>query len=133
MKNLLSVSLLISVLMLSVFAIAEETAGTDSGEEKKVSSKSFVRNIGARGYAAGLKKKVAQEQTAKMFAPGQMKKAAGVKSARGFVKQPGEAEARKKKIFEAAAKKVKPKARLTKEEYKKSPLKGVHIPKKMKK
>lgn len=137
MKNVLSVSLLVSILMLSLFAIAEETTGTESSGavmKKTEISKSFVRNIGAKAYSApGIKKKIAQEQTAKAFAPGQMKKVAGATSARGFAKRPGEAEARKNKILEEAAKKVKPKKRLTRAEYEKSPLKGVHIPKKMKK
>ena len=101
--------------------------------KKAPSLKSWVRKVGSGAYfAPGIQKKIALEQTATSFDPGQMKKAAGVTSARLFARKPGEASAIKKKIFEEAAKKVKPAKRLSKAEYKASPLKGKHIPQRIK-
>ncbi len=130
--------MILALLTFECFALAQEVSDDALSEispvekevKKTLPSKSFVRQIGSRSYSApGIKKQVALAQTAKAFAPGQMKKTAGVASAKLFARKPGEAEARKKQIFESLAKKAMPqKRRLTKAEYRKSPLKGKHIP-----
>lgn len=121
-KMFFLVGLIVGVLMLGSFAHAQETAAATpdpnavpaftppSKEAKslpKPESKSLVRVIGqARMYAPGQQKKVALEQTAKEFAPGQTKTAIGL--ARQFSYKPLEAAARKKKIFEEISLKSKP-------------------------